>query len=448
MATTRRRLLASVVGAAALAGCNDGASQEVEETVTPLEVPETDREVLDELSSIEVPSVPGGVVVSDAHFRSALDQVEAMRASVTARLDEVDDTGESEDTERFARLFTTPERALEETEDGIRRAEEVGPSEEALRTFRRAVDTLAPVDAFLRVETGDLDVAGLREMLERERDAASWLEERDGYRVARPVTDHLPTVGAAERDDRFQVELDDLKERIERAEAEDDESRRTEQMADAYRRLQERRRRRDDAEQYFRTGTDPDAPSIRPALAAELDALAAELEATAERFQEDVDDDAGGETVAGEIRSIRANVGERTVRFRSRLPQYREEGRLAGGLLQGTRRVIEYESIADAVERTLPLLEQREFPTGAVVDEKRRAVDALERVAEGTPLQRRFARTARQVVDSENRIGGAETVDRRSLARAHLLFAGGAEWAAQGLERGEALAGALQAQQS
>lgn len=109
---------------------------------------------------------------------------------------------------------------------------------------------------------------------------------------------------------------------------------------------------------------------------------------------------------------------------------------------------MEYGSIEAAIDRTAPLLDEPEFPTSRLVAEKRRAVESIERVADGTTVQRHLAGRAPQLLESADRFSGAEETDTRGVAQMHLLYVGAAQWSERGLERGDALSESLQAQQS
>lgn len=441
MPSTRRRFLAgATVLAASVAGCNEESQRSVGGTVTPVTVPRTDEEILREATAIDAPSVPSPVVVTDAHHAAAVEHAETLRDSITERLESVD--GSVDD----GHVGRSPEAVLEDAEDQLEAARGASPSEEALETLRRAVEDLARADGLLGVELGDVDADSLRAGIETERATTDALFDRVDYRIARPVADSLPTAYAAERTLDGVRDLRNAERDLEEAEA--DEEPRPRVLATVYRNLEGRRRRRDDAERYLEAATDPDAPSLRPAIQLELDELEEELAAVADGVSDRERESTDGEAAADEIRSIRWNVGERTARYRSELSNYREDGRRLRGLFGAVRQKVEFESIDAAVERTVPLLREREFPTGRLLEEKRGAVEALERAAGGSPVQRQFAANARQLLSAADRYGQSDSTDARQAAQIHLQYVGAAEWADRGLSRGDSLSSSLQAQQS
>lgn len=443
MPSTRRRFLLGAAALSGVAGCNERSPRASQETVTPVEVPRTDREIVREAMAIDAPSIPSAIRVSDAHWAAAVDHVETLRDSVEELLESVDGSSGERGRNR------PQDEVLERADDRLESARETGRSEEALDLVRRVVRDLARADGYLRAERGTLDADALRSEVEAEREATDGLLDGVEYRIARPVDEVLPTAFAAERaleaaDGLQHVDdfLDDERD------SDGDAQRRADQLASVYRSLEVHRRRRDDAERYLETATDPDARSLRPAIDAELDDLEGELAAIAERFPDEERGYREDETVADYFEEIRSNVGRRTGRFRSQLPEYREDGRRLHGLFRAHRLVVEYESVTAAVDRTEPLLDGPEFPTSRLVTEKRRAVESVERVADGTPLQRHLARRAARMMASADRFSRTDDPDTRGLAQIHLMYAGAAEWAELALERGGALSESLQAQQS
>lgn len=471
MPSTRRRFLAGVTGlSAALAGCNDGTSGAVEETVTPVAVPRTDREVLSELADIETPEVRAPVVVTEAHLAAAIDHVERLRDSVEERRGVLEDAEDDR-----VRLHRSPDETLRRAGDRISAARETGPSEDALSTLRGAVRELARVDGLARIVAGDADVDSLRAAIESEHEATAAVRDRVDYRIARPVAEYLPTAAAAERRLEDLDQLDRAEGMLEEAVGDarrDDGGHPTETedgdgevdgetprpagpegphpdlLASVHERLELHRRSRDDAKRYLATATESDAPSLRWAIDDELDGLESDLTAIADRAPEDVDRPDGEESNPERLRGIRVSVARRTAEFHSGLSEFREDGRRLHALFEGTRQVIEFRAIDVAVERTLPLARQREFPTERLPEAKRNSVDAVERLADGSTLQRHFGQRAAGLVRSTDRYADSERVDKRRLVQCHLLLVAGGEWAERALERGEGLSESLQAQQS
>lgn len=461
MPSTRRRFLAGVTAlSATLSGCNEGSDRTVEETVTPVDVPRTDEEVLQGLLEIESPDVESSVLVTGPHLDAAVGHVERLRDSVEDRRHAYEEADVEQD-----HVDRTPEAALEHAADRIEEARDAGPSEDALRTLRQVVGELARVDGRLRFLTGELDVDVLRTSIEAERERTAAVVRSVDYRIARPVEDHLPTAATAELTLEEQGRLEEAERMLEDAAGRRDRRRTDEETTEdrepaddadgyppellsyVYRQVESHRRHRDDAERYLETATDPDAPSLGAAIDDEFDAIASELARVADGAAGEGRPTAGGSTAA-ELQSIRRNVADRTAGFRSRLVRYRENGRRLNGLLEGYRRLLEYHAISAAVEQTLPLLDEREFPTERLPEEKRRGVEALERVADGSALQRHFGRRVTGLLESADRYAERDAVGEPELAQGHLLLVGGAEWAERALQRGEALSKSLQAQQS
>lgn len=460
MPSTRRRFLTGVTAlSAALAGCNEGATRAVEETATPVPVPRTDREVLAELADVKAPDVPSPVVVTDAHFAAAVEHVERLRASIEARRDALDEV----DDERL-RPHRPPEDALQRAADHLADARESGPSTDALSAVERVVGDLARLDGLLRVAADDVDVESLRAALEEERTATARARAGVDYRIARPVADGLPTAVVGERTLNDLDALDDAERMLDDAErggsddsgtevelvSEDGEARRPhpELLATVYQRIERQRRRRDDAERYLETATDPDAPSLGGPIADELDAVDSELAALADRFGGDDDPPRRDESVAGRLRSIRTSVGSRSAELHASLDERRQDGQRLYALSDAVTRLLEFDAIDVAVSETLPLAQEREFPTERLPGEKRRAVDALDRIAGGSPLQRHLGARAHDILRSADRYAAREDVAQRDLVMCHFTLVAAAEWAERAIERGEGLSESLRAQQS
>ena len=440
MPSTRRRFLLGAAAIAGVAGCNERSPRAQEGTVTPVEVPRTDHEYVREAVAIDAPTLPPATRVSEAHWSAAVGHVESLQDSIREQVDSVDGSAEKYTHQR------PPERVLEEADDRLEEAREAGPSESGLDTLHRVVNDLARADGFLRAEHGSLDADALRDEVEAERARADALVDSIEYRIADPIEDVLPTAVAAERTLDAADGLRNVDRFLDAADA--DEETRPERLATVYRYLEGHRRRRDDAERYLETATDPNAPSLRSAIDAELDALEEELARVAGRFPEGDRESLDDESVRDYFEGIRRSVGRRTGRFHARISEHRRDGRRLLGLFEAVRLLVEYGSIEAAIDRTVPLLDEPEFPASRLVAEKRRTVESIERVADGTPVQRHLAGRAPQLLESADRFSGAEEADTRSVAQMHLLYVGAARWAERGLERGDALSESLQAQQS
>jgi hypothetical protein len=442
MPSSRRGFLAGATAlAATLAGCNDETARSQRETVTPVEVPRTDEEVLREAAALDVPSLHAPVVVSEAHHAAAVEQVEANRDALVGRCQETDTPVDFEDV---LGATDTPDAVLDEVDRRLEAARNTGPSPEALEVLRRALRQVATANGYLLAETGDADVERYREAVESEEAAADPLREAFDYRVAEPG-EYLPTLYAAEQAlDRLE-DASETEVRPGRADGEPD----SRLVATLNYRLELARRRRDDVERYLATATDPEGPPLRGPIGEELDAVRAELSAVADRYGADSGDRPDGQTVADDLRGIRWSVGRRCERYLSSEPDAPPAGARVRVLLDGVDRLLEFESIDAAVERTVDRLGSREFPADRLLEEKRRAVDGLERAASAPALHRRLADTPARIVASADRFHRREDdMDVERLARTHLYYAGAAEWVERGLARADGLATVMQAQQS
>lgn len=470
MPSTRRRFLTGVTAlAGAIAGCNESTTRAVDETVTPVEVPRTDREILEEVDAIEVPSIPPAVVVGDGHLQSAIGQLERLRGSL---LEAAETRNEPFGDGGFGR-GRTPEEIVERVDERIRRARETGPSEEALDILRRVLDDVARPLGYLRAESGELTMADVDVALEAERSAVSDLRGDLEYRVATPVAEHLPTLGAAEE---THYRLDDSGARVAPAASDDGAHDREAvsepeptptsdpdpgHVAERYYRLERVRRHRDDVERYLETATDGAAPSLRADLEAELADVRAELEAVAAEYRGEAGPGGGG-SLPEELRGMRRSVGGRIDRYLSRTAASPSDGDLVRVLFDGVQRLVTFRSVDVGVERTLERLDGRRFPTAALLEEKRRAVEHVETAAESPALgrrfaetaaespalRRRFAETAPQLLRTAGGFGPDEAPGVEDVARMHVYYIGGGEWAARGVSRGEAIAAALGSRQS
>lgn len=443
MSSSRRRFLVGVTGVCAgIAGCNERSSREIEETVTPVDIPRTKEELLREATSIETPSVPSPKVVSKAHHQTAIEHLKRLHGELTDRLDARE---EPPDFEEYPGLPDSAETVVENVEERLAEAREMDPSREAVNTVRRAVGEAAIAVGYLRNEAGDLDAATLRDALAEEQAAIETLRDALEYRLAAPIEASLPAAFVAEE---TLQRLDDPKrvsERIEDAESHE-KRRRRHDLASVYSRLERLRRQREDVSWYLRKATNAEAPPRRGRIDAERDAIREELATFVEKAPTETE--SRRETAVGSIRSIRSNAVERCKQTLEELPESREDGRRIRGLLEATRRVIECEAIDAAATTTLEALDGESFPEETLPDEKRRAVENLQRAVEAAPLERQLAATAARILSSADRVRDGESVERRRLVRAYFIYNVAREWVDLAFERGDALADTLQAQQS
>lgn len=438
MSSSRRRFLVGLTGVfAGIAGCNERSSREIEETVTPVDVPRTKEELLREAASIETPSVPSPKVVSKAHHQTAIEHLKRLHGALTDRLGARD---EPPDFEEYFGLPDEAETVVENVEERLAAAREMGPSREAVNTARRGIEEAAIAVGYLRTEAGDLDAATLRDGLDEEQAAIETLRDTLEYRLAAPIEASLPAAFVAEETLQRLDDPQRVSERIEDAESYE-KRRRRHNLASVYSRLERLRRRRDDVSWYLRKATNVEAPPRRGRIDAERDAIREELATFVERASTETE--TRGETAVGNIRRIRSNAVERCKRTLEDLPESSEDGRRIRGLLEATRRAIEYEAIDAAATTTLEALDGESFPEETLPDEKRRAVQNLQRAAEAAPLQRQLTATAVRILSSAERVRDDESVEQRRLVRTYFIYNVAREWVDLAFERGDALADTL-----
>jgi hypothetical protein len=424
---------------AVLAGCNEQSSPSRQGTVTPVDVPQTDEELLQEAASIDVPSVPKAAIVSESHHQAAIDHVKSVRSAVESVLAENDIDPENYDGVRYG----TPKSILENTEKRLEDVRELGQTEQALNVASNTLRELGRLLGVLRAETGATDRESLRAELEAEREAMDALHGQFDYRVATPVNRYLPTLYTAES------KLENLTEgpsptRATTEEA-DDEPVPPSRIGELRLHLEYLRRQRDDIERFHATATDESAPSVRDRIDDALTELEAAVRPIAEEYgtepsgqREDL-----GSTVEGRIRGVRRSVGARSRRWNEGFEEYRRDGRRVVGLLEVTEWLVLFEAVDAAADRTLARLDPDNFPTESVVTEKRRAVEALEAVADGTALQRQFAEHAHGLLRSGDSRAERGIGDTEEVAFIHLLYVSAKECANRAATRSETIDEAL-----
>ncbi|WP_336135872.1 hypothetical protein [Natronomonas amylolytica] len=441
MPSTRRSVLLGTASAlVALAGCNETTSDDYP-TVTPVDVPRTKAEALQEAAELDRPEIPGAVRVTDDHLEAAIEDTERLIADLRSALDR----GEDLDLQELGRrLQHEPEGLPERAETQLESAREAGPSEGALSTIERAVRDVALAVGYLEARLGDVDRAGIEAALDTEAAATEALIDDFSYRVADPLVEHLPTLRAAEASlDRLD-DLDRARAPLDEADPERDEL--DIAIGFARRELEVHRRNRRDAERLMQTATDGNRPSLRPAIDDVSSGLRGEVESIVETYADR--DPPSGASIEGELRGIRIHVGRRGQQWLSREAE-RDAERVGplGQLLDMTAWLVEFAALDVAVTRTTDRLDGGEMPTDAIVAAKRDAIEALERAAEGDALQRELAARGGILVRSADRSATAGD-DARTVARTHLLYAAADEWGRRALDRGSDLAARLQAQQS
>lgn len=447
MPSTRRRFLSgAAAGVALLAGCNDRASDGNRGTVTPVDVPMTDSQLLEQAASIEYPSLPPAVVVTDTHFEDAIGHVESLVDELEHELDEADEVDFSDLRRpapgRSSRSGGT--HVVQETRDRLDSIRERAPSLEPLSDVERALRDVSHLLGFVRAETGEITLDEIERTVDDERESARELRADIGYRLASPVAATLPTLQAAEEkldstpEQKHALETGDGDETVDSA------SRR---VADLRRVLARHRRRRRDAERFLETATEPGARSFRTSVDRELEAVQDELESLPDRFQTPEGRRDQG-TLVEELRGNRRHVGRRSSAWLQAYETYRTDGRRVLGLLRGYRILVEADAVDAAVMRTTERLDGRTFPAETVPDEKRRAVERIESLVDGPAVQRALAERAVSILDFGRHQRGDDGVTVETVARTFFLYAVAAEWAASSAERGRTLVESLRSDQS
>lgn len=437
MPPSRRSLLIGTAGAlAAFAGCNDTSNVD-RTTVTPVNVPKTKGEALQEAAEIERPDIPSAVRVTDDHLAAAIADAETLVSDLRSAIARSEDIDLSEFQRR---LPDDPEEVVERAESQLESVREATPSKRALSTVKDVVEDVALVVGYIEAKLGELDHERLEAELRDEEAATEALADRFSYRIVRPLAEYLPTLRLAETTRPTLADLEDVREPVKNLEADN----RTTAAAFglAYRELEAHRRDRRETANLLATATDEDTPSVRPAIDDALSDLREEVEAIADMY--DDQDLPGDVSVEGEIRNIRVHVGRRSQQWRSRLEEY-DGTRQLDLLLNVSEWLVEFEALDAAVGRTTDALDDNEIPSDAIVAAKRDAVDSLKEAVEGTALQRSFAERCGILLQTADRNGNS---DARTVARTYLLYTAVDEWSQQARERGKAVADALQAQQS
>ncbi|MEF8913930.1 hypothetical protein [Natronomonas sp.] len=440
MPSTRRSVLLGTASAlAALAGCNESTSDGPRSTVTPVDVPRTKGEALQEAAELDWSEIPGAVHVTEAHLDAAIEDTERLIADLRSALDRGDDL----DLRTLARHVQHPPREIpERAEAQLESARETGPSEQALSTIKRTVRDIGIVLGYVEAELGDLSLEEVETALDTEEATTEALIGEFSYRVADPLVEYLPTLRAAERSLGRLDGLDRARETLNDA----DSGRGEHEIAIgfAWRELEVHRRNRRDAELLMETATDENRPSLRPAIDDVLAGLRGEVESIVESYGDR--EPPNNATVEGEIRNIRFHIGRQGQRWLSRMDEDDRSDPL--GLLFGTTEwLVEFAALDGAVARTTDLIDGGEIPADDVVAVKRDAVETLARAAEGDALQRELAARSNTLIQSADRRANSGD-GARTVARTYLLYAAANEWGGRALVRGDELAARLQAQQS
>lgn len=452
MVRTRRGLLSTAAAVAtALVGCNEQSADPDEGTVTPVDVPMTDEERLAKAASIERPSIPSAVIVTEGHLAAAIEHGASMVAAVEAGLEAL-----PEEDDRRGPFRGDASEHVERTRDLLADARDAGASEAGLESAEDAVMTVAPVYGYVRAAAGDVGPAELRAEIESVRDRRTELREDFEYHVREPLGAHLPTVYAAEAALSHEIAVADLTDRL--SDADPDGDRFPLLAAELHMKVELHRREREDAAQLLATASDPGVASIEPALVAAFEAAGAELDRIEGEYHLDDDERPDRSTLAGTIRDVRYRAGGRSWEVRFRTTEAFEAGSRVRPLLDAVEGVVSFGAVDEAVAVTLDRLDGDAFPTERIVDEKRRAVSSLEAVAGATALQRHLADGSESIhhldgsstsrVDAADRIAERGDTSAEAIALAHLNYVQAATWAELAVEQGSRLSSSLQGEQS
>lgn len=441
MPSTRRRFLSgAAAGVALLAGCNDRASNGSRGTVTPVDVPMTDSELLAQAASIEYPSLVPAVVVTDEHFEAAIGHVESLLAALERELDEAGEVDFSDLHRPVPGRSDDGDHVVGQTSARVDSLREREPSLDALGDVQRALRDVSLYLGYVRAERGEITLEGIEGEIDSELETVGTRRSSIEYRVAEPLAATLPTLYVAES------KLESarrLKYALEAATGGESEEPTTTRIAELRRQLARHRRRRRDAERFLAWATATDAPSRAGDFSRALRAVGDELDSLPDRFEPREE---GGEprTLAGEIRNNRRHVGYRANGWLGEFETYRETGRRVLGLLRGTRILVEVDAVDAAVQRTTDRLDGRTFPAESLPDEKRRAVARLQALVDGPAVQRWLGSRAESILGFAPRRGDDEGVTVEAVARTFFLYAVAAEWAGHSAERGRTLAASLE----
>ena len=429
---TRRRLLC-VAGAALAAGCSESEEPTRDRTVTPLEVPRSAEDATTEATDVPVPTVPEGVILSDAHRQRVVGYLESLRERAERELTAADGVDredlplEGRETNQFESAGQRIESLAEATDHGrFRRVD---------RRFR----SLGVVVGYVRAETRGLDVDGLRKALESEQSATRELADGLEYRIAPPVMRHLPTVEAAEE------ALGHAEARLRAAEravdvaAEADDDGRSETVGNAWGRIEQVRIARTNAAGILETATDPDAPSRRT----EIDDQYRAVREAPEYPDPPESDGSADDRNTERIQTILSSVLSRLSDVLDRRAEDLADTERVTHLLDAVRVRSEAEALVDAAELTYERFDGDSFPPEAVPKEKRRGVDSVESLAEAAPLRRELGRLAEDMLSyGDRRLAGASD-GTRALGEAHFVYVGAQRFVDRSLADGRMLATAL-----
>jgi hypothetical protein len=436
----REVLLGAAAVSASLAGGSDDPTP-VERTVTPVEVPRSDKDILREAAASDPPAIPSPVVVSDDHVTDALGRVEAALAALLERVDggQEQPAGLSDETRQS--IDANAGRARELLAD----AESAETPPEALSSAREARAEVGEASGWLRADSGDLRTSALEAAIETERAAARDLESRFEYRIAAPLAGWVPTYGAAERQrealGRHREQATEALEEV------TDDVVPVSAAGRVTREIATHRHRRSDIVRLVESATAGGRPSLRTALESELDDRTGRLATLADRYEIERDDSPDTSSAAGRIEAVRLQVGNRAGGVRSASERDREAGRYARALSRAEAYLAQFGAVDEAVDETLELVRGGPIPVEAVPPEKQSAVERIGAVAEAPALGRRLARGCSRPLAAADRRVDRSPSSVAATTRAFFFYRISAGWAERARRRAGALAERLRAKQ-
>jgi hypothetical protein len=428
MRISRRRFVAAA-GGACLAGCNSAEEPERTETVTPVDVPRSDGEVLEAVDSVPVPSIPPAPTVSTAHRRSVVTHVADRIETAEAALAEADDVALA-DVERLDDL----EGSFDAYRSNLA-AYEADPDRRRFRRLARTVDDVARIIGHVRSATGDLDADGIRTAFAAAREDAVELTDGLEYRLAPPVVERYPTATAGEA---VLDRIEDVRLAAQREVAELAEPTPTEAAA-VWRSVESLRLETTNAAGYLETGLDPAAPSRTVAIASLAGDHLEALESLA------VPRRADGRAIPPRIETALSSARSRRSELLAAAdPTDPERARRLELLTEAVRVRGHLEAFDAAAEATFPLLDSDAgVPAEELMPEKRAAVEGLDRLAGAAPLPRSLGEIAEPLVTYGDRL--KENQGTNPVAATYFMYVAAGAVVDLSIERGERLAAALDA---
>lgn len=429
MGTNRRRFI-TATGAVLLAGCNEQSEPEREATVTPADVPRSADDILKDVETIPVPTVEAGPVVSDSHRQSVARQAEDRVETAETELAGADDV----DLDAVDGLRQT-EAPFGTAREQIRDYRDTSDPRRFIR-LRNAVRDMGVIIGHVRAATGVLGVDGLRTALDDAQAEYVALGQDADYRLASPVIDLLPTLAAAEASLERASDRRRAAERRFPDESGGGTSVAPAEVARVWGLVETVRLESTNAGGYIQTSLDDDAPSRDAGISA---AITENLEALRSL---EVPRRADGGPLPSQVQTVLSSTrARRSEVFAAADPTEPESANRVELLLEAASLRGQFEAFEVAGEETFARLEGETFPAERIPDAKRLAVDRVEALSNGAPLQRHLGGLADDMVTFADRIRAG--MGNAPVASAHFMYVSGRAFAEVSLSRGESLADRL-----